>query len=411
MVNLELITIPKDWNIISLKEKTTKIGSGITPRGGERVYKKEGRPFVRSQNVGWGNLILEDVAFIDEKTHSLFNSTEIKIDDVLLNITGASIGRSAVADSRVKKGNVNQHVCIIRTNSQQLIPHYVNHFLLSKIGQQQIDMFQAGGNREGLNFGQIGSIQILSPTDIDEQEKICHILLDINEFIYKIEQLIKKKKNIQQGALNELLTGKRRLKGFNEKWINQKLRDVTRNIRDGTHQTPTYVKNGIPFYSVESITDNNFTDTKYISKKDHLMLTKSFKIEKGDILMTRIGSIGDCKLIDWDVDASFYVSLALLKLNEKISPEFLYQYSKSNLFKKELEIRSLLWAVPKKINLKSISEIPICIPTSKKEQTAIAQIISDMDSEIKELETKRDKYVMIKNGMMLKLLTGEIRPV
>ena len=194
-------------------------------------------------------------------------------------------------------------------------------------------------------------------------------------------------------------------------WDLIELGEVCKLINDGTHFTPKYVPNGIPFYSVESITNDNFTDVKFISEQEHLMLTKSFKIEKGDILMTRIGSIGDCKLIDWDVNASFYVSLALLKLNEKISPEFLYHYSKSNLFKKELEIRSLLWAVPKKINLGSISEIPLCIPASKKEQKEIVKILSDMDSEIKELETKRDKYTMIKNGMMQKLLTGEIRLV
>ena len=85
-------------------------------------------------------------------------------------------------------------------------------------------------------------------------------------------------------------------------------------VRDGTHQTPTYVDYGVPFYSVESVTNNNFTNTKFITEEAHKILTKTFKIEKGDILMTRIGSIGDCKLIDWDVNASFYVSLALLKI-------------------------------------------------------------------------------------------------
>ena len=79
------------------------------------------------------------------------------------------------------------------------------------------------------------------------------------------------------------------------------------------------------------------------------------------------------------------------------------------MFKKELEIRSLLWAVPKKINLGSISETPLCVPASKKEQKEIAKILSDMDSEIEQLETKREKYIMIKNTMMQKLLTGEIR--
>ena len=93
--------IPNDWEVYFLGEKTIKIGSGITPTGGSKIYKKEGRPFLRSQNIGWGQLLLEDIAYINEITHESFNSTEIREYDVFLNITGASIGRSAIADKRV----------------------------------------------------------------------------------------------------------------------------------------------------------------------------------------------------------------------------------------------------------------------------------------------------------------------
>ena len=112
----EMGMIPEDWEVSSLGGIVTKVGSGITTTGGEKVYKKEGRPFLRSQNVGWGYLLFDDIAFIDEETHQSFSNTEIKLDDVLLNITGASIGRCAVADERLIGGNVNQHVCIIRVD-------------------------------------------------------------------------------------------------------------------------------------------------------------------------------------------------------------------------------------------------------------------------------------------------------
>jgi len=111
-----------DWFECELGAKAIKVGSGITPTGGDKNYKLAGRPFVRSQNVGWGTLLLDDVVYIDAKTHSTFDSTEIKQHDVLLNITGASIGRSAVADARIIGGNVNQHVCIIRTRPSDLDP-------------------------------------------------------------------------------------------------------------------------------------------------------------------------------------------------------------------------------------------------------------------------------------------------
>ena len=99
-----------EWEDGELGPKTSKIGSGITPTGGDKNYKQSGRPFVRSQNVGWGILLLDEVAYIDEETHDSFDSTEIKLRDVLLNITGASIGRSAVADKQIAGGNVIQHV-------------------------------------------------------------------------------------------------------------------------------------------------------------------------------------------------------------------------------------------------------------------------------------------------------------
>lgn len=84
-----------------------------------------------------------------------FDSTEINRRDVLLNMTEASIGRNAVADERIAGGNVNQHVCIIRTKPDELNPLFLNQFLIGPRVQKQIDSFQAGGNRQGLNFAQI----------------------------------------------------------------------------------------------------------------------------------------------------------------------------------------------------------------------------------------------------------------
>ncbi len=193
-----------------------------------------------------------------------------------------------------------------------------------------------------------------------------------------------------------------------EDWDVKKLGEVA-NVYDGTHQTPKYVKYGIPFFSVENVTNNNFTNTKFISEKEHKFLTKSFKIEKGDILMTRIGSIGDCKLIDWEVNASFYVSLALLKIKKGVSRGFICQYSKSSSFKREADIRSLQWAIPKKINLGDISEIRISIPAKEKEQSAIAQVLSDNDALVEQLNKLITKKKNIKQGMMQELLTGKKR--
>ena len=192
------------WVFGELGPKTKKVGSGITPNGGDKNYKQSGRPFVRSQNVGWGVLLLDDVAFIDEETHSSFGSTEIQALDVLLNITGASIGRSAIADERIAGGNVNQHVCIIRVKAAELNHFYLNQFLISPEGQKQIDSFQAGGNRQGLNFAQIRSFTIPLPPEVTEQQRIADCLTSLDDLIAAQTQKLDALKTHKKGLMQQL---------------------------------------------------------------------------------------------------------------------------------------------------------------------------------------------------------------
>ncbi|MBC5617576.1 restriction endonuclease subunit S [Alistipes hominis] len=195
------------WKKCIIGDLATKVGSGVTPRGGESVYKTDGHPFVRSQNVGLGHLILDDIAFIDEETHQRQKNTELQLDDVLLNITGASIGRSALVNTQVVEGNVNQHVCIIRTRNN-LVPSFLCNFLLSNHGQKQIDSFQAGGNRQGLNFEQIKSIKIAIPS-IDEQNKVAKLLQLIEERISTQNKIIKKLETLIKALSHKLTTQKK----------------------------------------------------------------------------------------------------------------------------------------------------------------------------------------------------------
>lgn len=193
-----------EWEERELGLLTTKVGSGITPTGGDKNYKTEGRPFVRSQNIGWGELLLGDIAFIDEDTHRSFGATEIMEFDVLLNITGASIGRSAIADSRIAGGNVNQHVCIIRAKQGALNPILLNNFLISERGQKQIDSFQAGGNRQGLNFAQIRSFHVPLPPTKNEQLRIAHCLASVNDLITAQANKLDMLKNHKKGLMQKL---------------------------------------------------------------------------------------------------------------------------------------------------------------------------------------------------------------
>jgi type I restriction enzyme S subunit len=167
--------LPETWVWATIGELETFIGSGITPRGGRTVYVQEGIPFIRSQNVYPDGLRLEEIAYVTPKMHDTMKRTKAYPNDVLLNITGASIGRSAVIPEKLPEANVNQHVCIIRTG-WWLIPAYLSHFLNSPIGQTQIFGTQSGVTRQGLNYEQVRRLKIpLAP------------LMEQNEIVTKIE--------------------------------------------------------------------------------------------------------------------------------------------------------------------------------------------------------------------------------
>lgn len=204
------------------------------------------------------------------------------------------------------------------------------------------------------------------------------------------------------------MTGIKKQQNISSGWSAKKLGELAK-VYDGTHQTPDYVEDGVPFYSVEHVTSNNFVDTKFISKEVFEKENKRVRLEKGDVLMTRIGDIGTAKYIDWNVSASFYVSLALLKVAKDINARFLSYAISCEEGQRELWSKSIHVAYPKKINLGDISKCELLIPDSEGEQSRIVKILMSWDEAIEKLgqviELKRE----IKRGLMQKLLTGELR--
>ena len=169
-----------DWEQRKLGDITVKIGSGKTPLGGKSAYVETGIPLIRSQNVNGDKVDFADIVYIDEATDELMTNSRVYTNDVLLNITGASIGRSAVYKG-LESANVNQHVCIIRpTEGHQ--PDFIQLNLSSDNGQKQIDASQAGGGREGLNFQEIGKMQFSFPS-LNEQMTIGRYFNSLDHLI------------------------------------------------------------------------------------------------------------------------------------------------------------------------------------------------------------------------------------
>src|SRR6266487_294737 len=411
-------TILKGWEVCPLGDVVTKVGSGLTPTGGEKVYKKEGRPFLRSQNVGWGHLLFDDIAFIDEETHRSFLATEIKLDDVLLNITGASIGRSAVADNRLLGGNVNQHVCIIRTDASKLNPYYLNFFLLSGSGQKQIESFQAGGNRQGLNFGQIRSFQILLPTP-SEQHAIATALSDVDALITSLDKLIAKKRDIKQATMQQLLTGKTRLPGFSEEWEVKKVGEIFQFLNTANNSRSDLSENGeIKYihYGDIHMKWRSFLDCS----SDELPLIQRDKVrnvpflEDGDLVMADASEDYEGVGISVEVkNATGRKVVAglhtfLLRGNKEVLADAFKGYLQYIPVVKDSLRKAATGISVYGISKNNVKNISICLPDIT-EQQAIAVVLSDMDAEIVSLEQKRDKTRALKQGIMQELLTGKTR--
>ena len=173
--------VPKGWMWTTLEEITSKIGSGSTPKGSN--YSEGGIPFFRSQNVYNEGLVYEDIKFISDATHQLMIGTEVHSKDLLLNITGGSLGRCAIVPADFQIGNVSQHVCIIR--SILVLSSYVHTFILSPFFKKTMNI--TGSGREGLPKYNLEKMFLPIPP-LKEQERIIKEIEHWFTFIDTIEQ-------------------------------------------------------------------------------------------------------------------------------------------------------------------------------------------------------------------------------
>ncbi len=205
--------MPAHWTSIPLKAVTSKIGSGKTPAGGAETYQETGVLFLRSQNIYNTGLKLEGAFCISEDIDAEMANTRVRLNDVLLNITGGSIGRCCLFDLPDTAANVNQHVCIIRA-TDAVIPQFIRYFWNSAAGPMVIEQYQTGSNRQGLNFEQIGATRIPFCSK-EEQHSIIryldHITNIIEDLISEKELLIADLETYKKSLIYEVVTGKRRV--------------------------------------------------------------------------------------------------------------------------------------------------------------------------------------------------------
>ena len=204
--------IPKHWEIRKVKHLTTKIGSGKTPKGGAEVYVDSGVMLFRSQNVHFDGLRLDDVVFIKDEIDAEMANTRVRPGDVLLNITGASLGRCCLVVDDIGPANVNQHVCIIRARRTAMVPDYLSAAMSSFVAQSQIFASENGTSREGLNFQQVGNLLIVVPPRLEEQGEISrHIRVHtdrMDAIISTVLRSIDQLRELRTAMISAAVTGK-----------------------------------------------------------------------------------------------------------------------------------------------------------------------------------------------------------
>ncbi|WP_297699081.1 restriction endonuclease subunit S [uncultured Fibrobacter sp.] len=375
------MSLPNGWKKIKLGEICNKIGSGSTPKGGREVYLDAGIPIIRSQNVLNGFLDLNDVAFISDEQHSKMKGTWVHPNDILLNITGASIGRSCVVPATVKTANVNQHVCIIRLK-ECADACYVCNLILSKDVQKQIELLSVGGGRQGLNFQQIASFSFLLPP-LEEQKKIAATLSVWDSAIEKMEKFIDAKENELNIVLRQNLLGK----GIALKWKEIPLTEILKSVTPPSkiHQD-SYLNSG----KYPIVDQSKDLIAGWTNDESSVLKINSPLIIFGDHTCA-------LKIVHMPF-AQGADGIKILSAKDGYDPTYIYYAIKANPVIPEGYKRHF-----SALMLKSI----LC--PSLEEQKKYAVYFKSLDEEISLLKQQLENYKKQKQGLMQKLLTGQWR--
>lgn len=386
------LKIPQSWALTRVEQISSKVGSGVTPKGGREAYSDQGVVFIRSQNVLVGKLDLSDVAFIPEQTHAKMIASEVQPNDVLLNITGASIGRCAVAPPTLPQANVNQHVCIVRPNDR-ICSSFLMNLFNSDFGKRLIYECQAGGNREGLNFQQIRSFKVPLPP-LPVQQITADVFSCWDQAIELTEKLIAAKQKRKQALMQQLLARQDNSK-------TQKLGQLFGQRKEkGVDNLPTY-----------SVTMNDglvLRDSLDRKNETSLRSDQHLLIEENDIAynMMRMwqGALGLAP--ESGLVSPAYVVLRSLG---EVDPLFTsYWFKTPRVVKKFQDYSHGMTKDRLRLYFKDFASIALPVPPLDL-QRKIAKALSTCDRELDCLQQKVGLLQQQKKGLMQQLLTGKIR--
>ena len=407
----EVGVIPEDWGV-------STVGSEFYIQLGKMLDSEknvgEPRPFVGNRAVQWGRIDITDIGEIKLSRSDLQRFRLCEGD--LLVCEGGEVGRAAIWRQPVAECYYQKALHRLRPKrgyNIQLMQYLLQQlsasgFLLNFVTQTSIahlpkDKFQ--------------TVPIPLPPTKAEQEAIAEALSDADALIESLEQHIAKKRNIEQGAMQELLTGQKRLPGFSGKWEVKRLGELGSTYGGLTGKRKSDFGNGPSrFITFLNIMTNVVIDCDIFERVNVLPAESQNQVSKGDLFFNGSSEtseeVGMCALLAEDVQGVYLNSFCFgFRFLEKAKADGLYMayYFRSR------EGRELLKSLAQgatRYNLSKTALLKVELPLPPlPEQSAIATILADMDAEIVALETKLAKVRQIKQGMMQELLTGRIRLV
>ena len=385
----ETSSLPLNWRIEKLESLTDKIGSGSTPRGGEAVYKSFGTPLIRSMNVHFSGFRPEGLVYIDVNEATKLRHVEVKAGDVLLNITGASIGRTTTAPKSMARARVNQHVCIIRPK-KELLPNFLAYYLASPEEQARVMNVQVGATRQALTKSVIENWQIPLPPLQEQRRIVAEIekqFTRLDAGVAALKRLQANLKRYRAAVLKAACEG-RLLPGDARKWKQTTLEDVCAKVTDGDHQPPPKVPDGIPFLTIGNISSGrlDFSDTRFVPPEYFYRIKADRIPQTNDVLYSVVGAtIGIPVLVTTERQFCFQRHIAMLKPSASILPKFLWLFMASPKTFREAWAKTTGSAQPT-LPLKALRSLPISLPPLA-EQTQIVAEVERRLSVVEELDS------------------------
>ncbi|WP_339698331.1 restriction endonuclease subunit S [uncultured Marixanthomonas sp.] len=347
--------------------------------------------------IDWDNCV-----HVEKERYDQDKYIQLQVDDILVTKDG-TIGKVAIVDKIVKPTTLNSGVFVIRPLGKSFYPKYLYYILRSGHFADFLSKLTAGSTINHLYQKDFVHYTFPAPPTLEEQRLIANTLSDTDILIQNLKTLIAKKKAVMQGATQELLTGRKRLKGFTGKWETKTIGDIGKvKMCKRIFSYQTTDEGDVPFYKIGTFGKEA---NSFISKRLFNEFKNKYSYPKvGDILISASGTIG--RTVVYDGETAYYQDSNIVWIaNDEslVTNSFLYYIYNSMKFNTE-------GSTIKRLYNNLLLSISFFCP-SLQEQKAITQILSDMDSEIEALETQLQKTQNLKQGMMQELLTGKIRLV